>query len=67
MEEKLPKIFKGHEIIPEEINKGEGKWEAFVRRLATDITTDKELVPGGPFHTEEAAHKNAIHFLVQNR
>lgn len=67
MEEKLPRIFKGHEITTEEINKGEGHWEAYILRLSATISTERELVLGGPFATEAAAHKNAIDFLVRNK
>lgn len=66
MEDKLPKIFKGHEITTEEINKGEGEWVAYVLRLST-VATARELVPGGPFPTDLEAHKNAIDFLVRSR
>ena len=65
MKNDLPHIFKDHEIMPEEICTGE--WEAYIMRLASGIATGRELVPDGPFPTEEAAHKNAINFLVRSR
>lgn len=48
----------------EEINKEEGEWESHVRLQAG---YGWELVPGGPFPTCRAAHKNAIDFLILNK
>jgi hypothetical protein len=64
MEKKLLRIFKQHEIILEQVR--EQEWEAYIILMA-NIHTDRQLVPGGPFPTEEKAHKNAIDFLVLHK
>ena len=63
-EEKLPGIFKDHEIKVGETNPGDGDWEAHVKLV---LGYEWILVPGGPFPTVRAAHKNAINFLVRSK